>query len=687
MKSFLQLTEEQNKKLAMLFGRMNPPTGGTTKKEDGTVEYRGHEENVEGLKKMAAKQGADHLVIASHSQDAKKNPLSPDVKLKHLKRAFPNTNITTSSKEKPTILHHAAEAHKKGYTHITIVAGGDRVQEYKKLLHHYNGKEGRHGFYNFKKIEVKSTGERKEGISGTDMRNHAQNNDFSSFHKNLSSHMQKNPGHAKELFKDVRKGMGLTESKEHGMFKAIFVSGGPGSGKDIIIREAIAEANAVEINATLAASILADKHKLSEQSRDIRREAVRNRQPLIINGTTAEQENILYIKEELEELGYETMMIFVNTTDDASKKRNEGHERMMAESIRRERWEATQKISESFNNSFTKYLEFDNSLDLNEADVFEIAQKEEDISIIYEMANWFFDMEVANEIAESWKYDHEMGDYDKLIEQIFNRTQNTPMTDYGKKNREATVQKEIQNLRKKKQQQNAEIQRSIETLRNRMRFEEKENVQDTSKTIHAEAADCTCGDKTTSVGRTNQKGGTYKRLRLLDNICPACQLTAKAGRPDSVTDGDIASNTKYTFRTYHEGSEPTIEVKPEPKEARFQQDNDKIKAKKQKTSPAQAGKVMKPAGVSPEYDTRGSGTVYPMSGLGMVTYREQTENKYGSTAEVTRKSFTKFRKESIDSPSPEMGVTGGYHGPTNKEPPESMLDKTVNQVSNKKKKK
>jgi len=33
MKSFLQLTEEQNKKLAMLFGRMNPPT-------------KGHEENV-----------------------------------------------------------------------------------------------------------------------------------------------------------------------------------------------------------------------------------------------------------------------------------------------------------------------------------------------------------------------------------------------------------------------------------------------------------------------------------------------------------------------------------------------------------------------------------------------------------------------------------------------------------------
>lgn len=666
MKSFLQLTEEANKKLAMLFGRMNPPT-------------RGHEENVEGLKKMAAKHGADHLVIASHSQDAKKNPLSPDVKLKHLKRSFPNTNITTSSKEKPTILHHAAEAHKNGYTHLIIAGGGDRVEEYKKLLHHYNGKEGRHGFYNFKKIEVQSTGERKEGISGTDMRNHAQNNDFHSFHKNLSSHMQKNPAHAKELFKDVRKGMGLHESKDHGIFKAVFVSGGPGSGKDIIIREAIAEANAVEINATLAASILADKHKLSEQSKDIRREAVRTRQPLIINGTTAERESIFYIKEELEELGYETMMIFVNTTNESSKKRNEGHARMMAESVRHERWESAQKISEEFNQSFGKYLEFDNSLDLNEADEFQVAQKDEDISIIYEMCNWFFDTSVENEIAESWLFKNQKGDYDKFFEQIVNRTQNTPMSSYGKQNREGTVRKQIQNLQLKKRQQNAEIQKSIETLRNRLRFEEKENVETNSKTIHAMEQACTCG--TTKTGGK----GTYKRL--IDNLCPTCQLTAKAGRPDDVRDGDIASNTKYTFRTYHEGTSPTIEVKPEPKETRFQQDADKIRAKKQKINPVQAGKVLKPAGVSPEYDTRGSGTVYPMSGLGLVTYREQTENKYGSTAEVTRKSFTKFRKEAIDSPSPDMGVTGGYHGPSNKEPPESMLDKTVNQVSNSKKKK
>ena len=681
MKSFLEILEEDTGGAhhhVMAFGRMNPPT-------------TGHLKMIDKVKKVAKKTGGTHSVVVSHSQDSKKNPLSSKEKLKHLHRYSPGTHFKAASKDHPTILHHAAEAHKAGTTHLHVVAGSDRVKEMHTLLHKYNGKTGSHGHYHFKKITVHSAGHRdpdaegETGMSGTKMREHAKNKDFHSFRKGVPHHVSDT--HAKELMHDTRKGMGLHEDKNHGMFKAIFVSGGPGSGKDIIIREAIAEQNAAELNVTLALNILNDKHRLAEQSINSRREAIRGRLPLIINGTASEEYEIIEIKEELEELGYETMMVFVNTSNESSKKRNESHERVLSESVRQERWNATQKVAEKFNTVFSKYLEFDNSIDLNEANEFEIAEKERDISIIYEMTNWFFDMPIENETAKAWMYRNKMGDYDALFEQIVNRTQNTPMTAYGKKSREDAVQNQIRNLHMKKRQQNAEIQKSIETLRNRLRFEEKEDVQETSKPVHAEAKSCTCGDKTTSTGWPNEKGGKYKRLKLLDNLCPACQLTAKAGREDDVRDGDIASNTKYTFRTYHEAAQPSIEVKPEPQETRFQQDNDKQKAKRQKGSPAQAGKVLKPAGVSPEYDTRGSGTVYPMSGLGLVTYREQTETKYGSAAEVTRKSFTQFRKESIDSPSVEMGVTGGYHGPSNKEPLDTELEKTSNQDSNKKKKK
>jgi hypothetical protein len=324
----------------------------------------------------------------------------------------------------------------------------------------------------------------------------------------------------------------------------------------------------------------------------------------------------------LEELGYETLMIFVNTSDESSRKRNEGHERMMSESVRKERWDVTQLVAEKFNQEFTKYLEFDNSIDLNEADEFETSEKEEDISIIYEMTNWFFDTPVDNEIAESWLTRHKKHNINKMFENFITK----PTSEKGYK-KYVTENKT------------------------------------TSKTSNAKTGSCSCG--------------STKRSLFTDNICPSCQLVRKAGRIDSVTDGDVASNSGYTFRTY-ESSEPTITVRGTDKEPRFQQDSDKQKSKKQKASNAESGNVINAAGVSPEYDTRGQGTVYPMAGLSNVNFKEQSEHKYTSTAEVTRKSFNKFRKESIDSPSVEMGVTGGYHGPSNKEPMDTLNKIPVN---------
>ena len=77
MKSFSQLVQEANapKSRVVLFGRMNPPTAG-------------HEENVLNAHKVAEKHHADLSIVASHSHDDKKNPLTTTQKLHHLKRAF-----------------------------------------------------------------------------------------------------------------------------------------------------------------------------------------------------------------------------------------------------------------------------------------------------------------------------------------------------------------------------------------------------------------------------------------------------------------------------------------------------------------------------------------------------------------------------------------------------------------------
>lgn len=197
MKSFSQVIKEASapKARVVLFGRMNPPTAG-------------HEENVVAAHKVAQKHNAELHVVASHSQDAKKNPLSPAQKMTHLNRAFghlPNTSLSTSSAESPSILHQAAAAHKAGIRHFIMAGGGDRASSYHKLLKQYNGVQGKpHGFYKFDKISVANTGARKEGVSGTDMRRHAAAGDYAKFSQHLPSRIQSNPAHAKELFGHVQ---------------------------------------------------------------------------------------------------------------------------------------------------------------------------------------------------------------------------------------------------------------------------------------------------------------------------------------------------------------------------------------------------------------------------------------------------------------------------------------------------
>lgn len=392
MKSFLQLIEEKEatkKPVVMAFGRMNPPT-------------TGHLKLIDKVKSTAEKMGAKHAVVLSHSQDSKKNPLSSEQKIKHLKRYSPGTHFEASSKDKPTIMHHAARLHAAGHDHLVVVAGSDRVKEMHDLLHKYNGVEGKHGHYNFKKIEVKSAGHRDpdaegaEGMSGTKMREHAKNKDFSSFRQGVPSHVPDH--HAKELMHDVRKGMGLNEQWNRGQFKAIFVTGGPGSGKDVVIREAIAESKAIEINSVQAFSYLADKQKLSEKTNDFRRESIRNRGPLIINGPADDSEKILYIKEELEELGYKTLMVFVETSNEASQERNGKLSRMMVESIRQDKWLKSKENFNLYNQLFENFISFDNNKD--------IEYIEEDITKTYHKINAFIDEKLVNDVAFDWLEKH-----------------------------------------------------------------------------------------------------------------------------------------------------------------------------------------------------------------------------------------------------------------------------------------
>ena len=195
-----------DKSIAITFGRFNPPT-------------IGHEK----LINRVVRADRNYKIYLSRSEDSKKNPLSVRDKLKYMKQMFPqyarNIEINTTN----MILDIATMLYKKGYNVLKFVVGSDRVREFDTILKKYNDQRNRHGYYNFKTIDVISAGERDpdaegaSGMSASKMRDAASKDDIASFKRGLPSGFRDVDG----LFKAVRKGMGLKEEYKEDTSKPI----------------------------------------------------------------------------------------------------------------------------------------------------------------------------------------------------------------------------------------------------------------------------------------------------------------------------------------------------------------------------------------------------------------------------------------------------------------------------------
>jgi len=202
--SFKNYLVEEEKTIYFTFGRMNPPT-------------IGHEKLMNALSSKSGKN--PYRIYISQSQDPKKNPLQFMDKVKAARKMFPRyARQIMADKKLKNALEISSKLYDEGYKRIVMVVGSDRVNEFDVLLNKYNGKKGRHGFYNFERINVMSAGERDPdaegatGMSASKMRKAAGDNDFTSFSQGLPKNVSNSD--AKNLFNAVRKGMGLKEEKE-----------------------------------------------------------------------------------------------------------------------------------------------------------------------------------------------------------------------------------------------------------------------------------------------------------------------------------------------------------------------------------------------------------------------------------------------------------------------------------------
>ena len=200
IKSFKQFNEETTKKVTFAFGRFNPPTVGHAKLIDKVIEIS---------------KGGDYRIFASQSNNPKKDPLEYKEKVGIMRKMFPKygRNIVLDTGIK-TVFDVLVNLYDAGYTEAVMVAGSDRVGEFKKLLNKYNGVKARHGFYEFDGgVKIVSAGERDpdaddvSGMSASKMRAAAVEGDFQAF----SNGLPKSFGDKLEVFNLLRKRMGLKE--------------------------------------------------------------------------------------------------------------------------------------------------------------------------------------------------------------------------------------------------------------------------------------------------------------------------------------------------------------------------------------------------------------------------------------------------------------------------------------------
>ena len=188
-----------------VFGRFNPPT-------------IGHEKLINAVIAVNQREGGTALIYGSHTQDSRKNPLTHKQKFKWLIKMFPRMKKSLQSKAtEKDVMEIAAKLNGK-HNKLIMIAGSDRVLEFKSLLNSYNGIDSKHGFYEFEEIDVISAGERDpdddgaSGMSASKMRKAATQGDFEAFQMGASSELTVKE--KRNMMNDVRKGLRLDAIRE-----------------------------------------------------------------------------------------------------------------------------------------------------------------------------------------------------------------------------------------------------------------------------------------------------------------------------------------------------------------------------------------------------------------------------------------------------------------------------------------
>lgn len=199
-----------------------------------------------------------------------------------------------------------------------------------------------------------------------------------------------------------------------GIFKAVFLAGGPGSGKSFIAGRTglvslglrLVNPDPAFENALKKAGMKTDPEDIfSPKGQAIRKSAreltdkqqlmyIKGRLGLIVDGTGKDFDKIARQKKALERLGYDTAMIFVNTDVETALKRNRERARTLPDDVVKKMWNDVQKNIGKFQGIFkNEMFVVDNSVGSN---------WNEDSMRAYKTISKWTKKPISNRIAKSW---------------------------------------------------------------------------------------------------------------------------------------------------------------------------------------------------------------------------------------------------------------------------------------------
>ena len=198
----------------------------------------------------------------------------------------------------------------------------------------------------------------------------------------------------KENTLDVMQGLLDEGVYDPSIFKAIFLAGGPGSGKSYVTRRTTGGFGMKLINPDpafekilKAAGKDLDLSKMNPDERDLLRLRAKDltrkqerlyiagRLGLILDGTGKDYDKISRTKKNLDTLGYDSFMVFVNTSLEVALERNKKRARTLPEPMVKDFWTDVQRNIGKFQGLFgtTNFVIVDNNKP--DEDIMMMAQK------------------------------------------------------------------------------------------------------------------------------------------------------------------------------------------------------------------------------------------------------------------------------------------------------------------------